>query len=66
MGDSWNEGGSFHAYKHGGATYLAIESLPTILKVDEKNWKLLPATVCGLVRNAPQFLKEWAGANNSY
>jgi hypothetical protein len=66
VGDSWNEGGSFRVYKHGGATYLAIETLPTILKVDEKNWKLVPATVCGLVRNSPQFLKDWAGKNNSY
>jgi hypothetical protein len=66
VGDSWNEGGSFRVYQHDGATYLAIETLPTILKVDEKNWKLVPATVCGLVRNAPQFLKDWAGNNNSY
>lgn len=66
VGDSWNEGGYFHAYKRGGVTYLAIETLPTILKVDEKNWKLVPATVCGLVRNSPQFLKDWAGKSVSY
>jgi hypothetical protein len=66
VGDSWNEGGYFRVYKHGGATYLSIETLPTILKVDEKNWKLVPATVCGFVRNSPQFLKEWAGDNNTH
>jgi hypothetical protein len=65
-GDSWNEAGSFRVYKHGGATYLTIETLPTILKVDEKNWKLVPATVCGNVGNAPQFMKDWAGKNASY
>ena len=66
VGDSWNEGGYFHVYKHGGATYLALETLPTILKVDEKNWKLVPATVCGGLHAAPQFIKEWAGKNASY
>jgi hypothetical protein len=66
VGDSWNEGGYFRVYKHAGATYLAIETLPTILKVDEKNWKLVPATVCGGVRNAPQFIKDRAGKNTSY
>jgi hypothetical protein len=66
VGDSWNEGGYFRVYKHGGATYLAIETLPTILKVDEKNWKLLPATVCGMVGNATQAIKDWAGKNASY
>ena len=66
VNDSRNEGGYFRVYKHGGATYLAIETLPTILKVDEKNWKLLPATVCGNVGNAPQFMKDWAGKNASY
>ena len=64
--DSWNEGGYFRVYKHGGATYLAIETLPTILKVDDKNWKLVPATVCGDVGRAPQFLKDWAGKKASY
>lgn len=66
VGDSGNEGGYFRVYQHGGATYLALETLPTILKVDEKNWKLVPATVCGLVRNSPQFFKDWAGKNNGY
>ena len=66
VGDSWNEGGYFRVHKHGGATYLALETLPTILKVDEKNWKLVPATVCGRVGNAPQFLKDWAGKKASY
>ena len=66
VGDSWNEAGYFRVYKHGNATYLAIETLPTILKVDEKNWKLLPATVCGMVGNATQAIKEWAGKNASY
>jgi hypothetical protein len=66
VGDSWNERGYFRVYKHGNATYLALETLPTILKVDEKNWKLVPATVCGSVRNAPPFLKDWAGKKASY
>ena len=66
VGDSWNEGGYFRVSKHGGVTYLAIETLPTILKVDEKNWKLVPATVCGDVGRAPQFMKDWAGKHSSY
>ena len=66
VGDSWNEGGYFRVYQHGGTTYLALETLPTILKVDEKNWKLVPATVCGRVGNALQFLKDWAGKKASY
>jgi hypothetical protein len=66
VGDSWNEGGYFRVYKHGGATYLALETLPTILKLDEKNWKLVPATVCGAVSSAPKFLKDWAGKNAAY
>jgi hypothetical protein len=66
VGDSWNEAGYFRVYKHNGSTYLALEKLPAILKVDEKNWKLLPATVCGMVGNASPFLKEWAGKNASY
>ncbi len=66
VGDSWNEGGYFRVYKHDGATYLALETLPTILKVDEKNWRLVPSTVCGLLRNSPQFLKDWFGKNASY
>ena len=64
--DSWNEGGYFRVYKHDGATYLALETLPTILKVDEKNWRLVPSTVCGLLRYSPQFLKDWFGKNASY
>jgi hypothetical protein len=66
VGDSWNEGGYFSVHQHGGATYLALETLPTILKVDEKNWKLVPATVCGAVHSAPKFMKDWAGKNASY
>lgn len=66
VGDSWNEGGYFRVYKHGGATYLALETLPTILKVDEKNWKLVPITVCVSLHSAPKFIKEWAGTNASY
>ncbi|MFM9197582.1 MAG: FlgD immunoglobulin-like domain containing protein [Planctomycetia bacterium] len=66
VGDSWNEAGYFRVSKHGGDTYLALENLPTILKVDEKNWKLVPATVCGNVGHAPAFLKEWAGKHGSY
>ena len=49
VGDSHNEGCYFRVYKHNGTTYLALERLPTILKVDEKNWKLVPVTVCGAV-----------------
>ena len=66
VGDSWNEGGYFRVYQHDGATYLALETLPTILKVDEKNWKLMPVTVCGNVWGAPKFLKDWAGKSASY
>jgi hypothetical protein len=42
--DSFNEGGFFHIYEHGGAKYVVLDNLQ-ILKVDEKNWKLVPATV---------------------
>ena len=66
VGDSHNEGGYFRAYRHDGITYLALEKLPTILKVDEKNWQLLPVTVCGAVSSTPQFIKDWAQTNQSY
>lgn len=66
VGDSHNEGCYFRVYKHDGHTYLALERLPTILKVDEAKWKLLPVTVCGAVANAPQSVKDWAGKNQSF
>jgi len=66
VGNSANEGGYFHVYKHAGATYLALEKLPTILKVDEKAWRLLPVTVCGNAHAVPEPIKGWIGANGSY
>ncbi len=66
VGNSANEGGYFHVYKHAGATYLALEKLPTILKVDEKAWCLLPVTVCGGAWAAPEPIKGWIGGNGSY
>lgn len=61
VGDSHNEGCFFRAHRHNGTTYLALEKLPTVLKVDEKNWRLRPVTVCGAVRSATTAMKEWAG-----
>jgi hypothetical protein len=66
VGDSHNEGGYFHVYKRDGVTYLALEKLPTILKVDEQNWKLLPVTICGAVHHASADIKGWAGNSAAY
>ena len=66
VGDSHNEGGYFHVYKRDGVTYLALEKLPTILKVDEQNWKLLPVTICGAVHHASSGIKGWAGKSAAY
>jgi hypothetical protein len=66
VGDSHNEGGYFHVYKRDGVTYLALEKLPTILKVDEQNWKLLPVTICGAVHHASSAIKGWAGKSAAY
>lgn len=66
VGDSHNEGGYFRVYKRDGVTYLALEKLPTILKVDEKNWKLLPVTICGSVHHASSSIKGWAGKSAAY
>lgn len=65
VGDSWNEGCYFWAYRHNGVTYLALAKLPTILKVDEKNWRLVPVTIYGGVANAPANIKQWAGEKSS-
>lgn len=66
VGDSWNEGCYFRVYKHDGATYLVLEKMAAIMKVDEKNWKLLPATICGNVGNASQDIKNWAAGKPSF
>ena len=66
VGDSHNEGCYFRVYRHDGSTYVALEKLPTVLKVDERNWKLLPVTVCGAVYQLPKEMLAWAGSNQSY
>ena len=66
VGDSHNEGCFFRVHRHNGTTYVALEKLPTILKVDEQNWKLLPVTICGTVHHASPAIKGWAGKNASY
>ena len=67
VGDSWNERGYYRIFEHAGSKYLVLEKMPTVLRIDEKNWKLVPVTVCGALGNAPAaWLKEWAGKNLSY
>ena len=66
VGDSHNEGCYFRVYKHGGSTYIALERFPTILRVDENNWKLMPVTVCGGVGGLPEPLKPWAGNDKTF
>jgi hypothetical protein len=66
VGDSFNEGGYFRVYKHGGKTYLVLERSPTILLVDEKTWALRPVTVCGTVEHAPRPIREWGGKHRFY
>ena len=66
VGDSHNEGGFFRVYQHDGVTYLSLEKMPTILKVDEKNCKLTPVTICGGVAQLPPSIKDAAKNNQSY
>lgn len=52
--------------KVNGATYLMRRQSVCVLKVDEKNWRLLPATIGGThIRHywnaQPQLIKDWAG-----
>ena len=44
MRGSGNEGNLFHVYRHAETNYLAVEGLPSIWKIDEAHWRLLPAT----------------------
>jgi hypothetical protein len=44
MRGSGNEGNLFHIYRHGGTNYLAVEAVPSIWRIDEASWRLLPAT----------------------
>lgn len=66
VGDSHNEGCYFRVYKKDASTYIAMERLPTILKVDEKNWRLLPVTVCGGVGSLPATMKAWAAKARTF
>ena len=45
MRGSGNEGNLFHVYRHGETNYLAVEGIPSIWKIDEAHWRLLPATI---------------------
>jgi hypothetical protein len=44
MSTSANEGSLFHIYEHEGIKYLAVEGPPSISRIDEKNWRLVPST----------------------
>jgi hypothetical protein len=44
---SANEGSLFHIYEHEGTKYLAVEGPPSISRIDEKNWRLIPSTAIG-------------------
>lgn len=61
--DSWSEGGLCTIYKHNGVKYLVFSTVPTMLKIDEKNWKLIPVTASHVIWDGtPQFMKDWAAA----
>ena len=47
MRGSGNEGNLFHVYRHGETNYLAVEGIPSIWKIDEEHWRLLPTTTLG-------------------
>jgi hypothetical protein len=47
MHGSGNEGNLFHVYAHGGVNYLATEGAPSIWRIDEEHWRLLPVTAIG-------------------
>ena len=47
MHGSGNEGNLFHVYQHAGTNYLAMESYPSIRKLTEAHWRLLPVTAVG-------------------
>jgi hypothetical protein len=47
MSASGNEGNKFHLYEHAGSKYLVVEGSPSISKVDEKGWRLVPVTGFG-------------------
>ncbi|MFN0199701.1 MAG: FlgD immunoglobulin-like domain containing protein [Planctomycetaceae bacterium] len=66
IGDSHNEGCYFRVYRHAGSTYLALEQVPTILKVDEQAWKLVPATIYGNVSSLKAELKETGQGQQTY
>lgn len=66
VGDSHNEGCYFRVYKKGSSTYIVLERLPTVLKVDDKNWRLLPVTVCGGVGSLPAPMKAWAAKGKTF
>ncbi|HVZ89461.1 MAG TPA: FlgD immunoglobulin-like domain containing protein [Polyangia bacterium] len=44
MHGSGNEGNLFHIYQHAGTNYLVMEARPAIWRIDEAQWRLLPAT----------------------
>lgn len=67
VGDSWNEGGYFRIHEHEGTNYFVLEKTPTILKVDEENWQLVPVTIMGDVTNrSPDFIREWGEGQRSF
>jgi hypothetical protein len=66
VGDSHNEGCYFRVYKHGGSVYIALERLPAIFRVDNKNGKLLPVTVCGGTGELPAPMKPWGDKAKSF
>ena len=47
MHGSGNEGSLFHVYRHAGTNYLVTEGEPSIWRIDEERWRLLPVTAVG-------------------
>jgi len=65
QGNGW----LWDARKHNGVTYLCKRQQVCVLRVDEKNWRLLPAAVGNThIRHywnaQPQLIKDWAGAGD--
>lgn len=56
MHRSPNEGNLFHIYRHAGSNYLVMEAEPSIWRIDEAQWRLLPST--GVTSDT-----EWNDAN---
>ena len=67
VGDSWNEGGYFGIQEHEGTKYLVLEKQPTILKIDEENWQLVPVTIMADIGGgSPEFIHEWGAGKKSF